>query len=211
MRTFRKAALCAIALGIAGCVNYGNITESRNLEQDTAASCRRWDAMAYTAAHPDEATIVEHDRLVKKAADLEASAVGLHGQALDAAIKEIAQAQIDADAVYDAKGKQEVADSCWAMLGVAREQNRAGEQELQTRSLEALGNGLQSMGNDMRATADAYRAGAAAIAASPPPLPPPPIAPSSTLLDLGAHYLRPPSVPGYCMTTPIGLTMACPH
>jgi hypothetical protein len=157
MRTFRRGALCAIALGIAGCVN--DATESRNPEQNTTAACL--DAMVAAAADPDEAAQAEH-----------------------------------------------VADNCRAMtLGVAGGQNRAVEQELQTQSLETIGRSLQSAGDDMRATADAYRAGAAAIAASMPPLPPTP-APIQPL-DLG--YIRPPSVPGYCLTTPIGLTMACPH
>jgi hypothetical protein len=158
MRTFRTGALCAIALGIAGCVN--DATQSRNPEPDTTAACL--DAMVAAAADPDEAAQAEH-----------------------------------------------VADNCRAMtLGVAGGQNRAVEQELQTQSLETVGRSLQSVANDMRATADAYRAGAAAIAASRPPLPPPPMAPM--FVDLG--YLHPrPFVPGYCMITPLGLTAACPH
>ena len=76
---------------------------------------------------PDAATIARHDRLAQKAADLQADALAqqLHGAALEAAVENIAQAQIEADAIYDAPGKREIANQCWADLGLEREM-RAG-------------------------------------------------------------------------------------
>jgi hypothetical protein len=74
-------------------------------------------------------------------------------------IKEIAQARVEADAVYDAKGKQEVADSCCLGLGVAREQTRAGEQELQTQSLEAVCRGMSESRRRASTTAISGRLG----------------------------------------------------
>jgi hypothetical protein len=113
---------CVVALGVAGC-GLSVAEQSGKVEQDLAASCRRWDVDAEKAAHPDAATIARHERLAQRVADLTAGAGAqdLHGAALDAAIKNIAQAQIDADAVFDAPGKQQIANQCWAQLGVVRE------------------------------------------------------------------------------------------
>jgi hypothetical protein len=122
MKLSTTGLLCALTLAVAGC-GRSVAEQSRKVEQDYAASCRRWEADAEKAAHPDATTIAWHDRLTQKAADLKAAAGAqhLHGGALDAAIKNIAQVQIDADAVFDAPGKQRVANQCWAMLGVVRE------------------------------------------------------------------------------------------
>jgi hypothetical protein len=114
--------LCGLALGVAGC-GLSVAEQSRKVEQDYAASCRRDDADVEKAAHPDAATIARHDRLVQKAADLNAAAVAQHlqGAALDAAIATIAQLHIEAESLYDVPGKQQIANQCWAMLGVVRE------------------------------------------------------------------------------------------
>ena len=87
---------------------------------------RNWDAIAENAAHPDAFTIARHDRLAQKAADLQAVALAqqLRGAALEA-VENIAQAKIEADAIYDAPGKREIANQCWADLGLEREM-RAG-------------------------------------------------------------------------------------
>jgi hypothetical protein len=65
---------------------------------DLTAQCRRWDAIAANAAHPDAATIARHDKLMQKAADLEAAAVKLQGPVREAAIRNIAQAHVEAAA-----------------------------------------------------------------------------------------------------------------
>ena len=107
------AALGVTALGIAGCANHDTgLTQSWKVEQDLTAQCRRWDAIAANAAYPDAATIARHDKLMQKVADLEATAVNLQGAAREAAIRNIAQAHIEAAAEYDAAGQRRIADQC---------------------------------------------------------------------------------------------------
>jgi hypothetical protein len=148
MKLSTTGLLCVLTLGVAGC-GLSVAEQSRKAEQDYAASCRRDDADVEKAAHPDAATIARHDRLVQKAADLNAAAVAQHlqGAALDAATATIAQFHIEADALYDAQGKQQIANQCWAMLGVVRETHyemrqrilrAADEIDAQQRSTPAL-------------------------------------------------------------------------
>jgi hypothetical protein len=120
-------ALCACAtLWIAGCADLHDLTGSRNTEENMAASCRNWDAMARAAAHPDAATIARHDQLAQKAAELKAAAAAqeLHVAALERAAAAIAQAQIEADDVYDAQQKYRTAEQCWQGLGLVSQQHR---------------------------------------------------------------------------------------
>ena len=121
------AALGVTTLGIAGCTNYDHpdLTRSWKVEQDLTAQCRRWDAIAANAARPDAATTTRHE-LMQKADDLEAAAVNLQGSAREAAIRNIAQAHVEAAAEYDAAGQRRIADQCWENLGVARQ----GHQEM---------------------------------------------------------------------------------
>ena len=132
MSLSRTTALCGVALWIAACGDLSDLTGSRQAENNIAASCRNWDAMARAAAHPDAATIALHDRLAQKAADLEATAVAqqLSGAALEHAAQGIAQAQIEADDVYDAKGKYRIASQCWQSLGLVEQQHREMMQDL---------------------------------------------------------------------------------
>jgi hypothetical protein len=119
-RAFVIIASAISCVALTGCVR---ATSSAEVERDQAAHCRGWDADAQRAAHPDAAMIARHDQLAKKAADLFAAAAAqqLHGAAAEAAMGDVAQAQIEAEDVYDAKGKQRIADECWAGLGVIRD------------------------------------------------------------------------------------------
>src|SRR5271170_4461953 len=104
-----SAFLATAAFLVAGCaVSAVNelAASSQKLEQDISGRCLDWHARAEKAAHPDAETIALHDRLAKKAADLQAAAASqqLHGAALQTAVGKIAQARIEADAVYDAQG-----------------------------------------------------------------------------------------------------------
>src|SRR6516225_5428840 len=113
MKLFTTGLLCGLALGVAGC-GLSVAEQSRKVEHDYAVSCRRADADAEMAAHPDAATIARHDQLIQKAADLNAAAAAQHlqGAALDAAIATIAQLHIEAEALYDVSGKQQIANQC---------------------------------------------------------------------------------------------------
>ena len=126
------AALGVTVLGIAGCTtrDHAELTRSWQVEQGLTAQCRRWDAIAANAADPDAATIARHDKLMQKAADLEAAAVKLQGPAREAAIRNIAQAHVEAAAEYDAAGQRRIADQCWENLGVARQEHEEMAREV---------------------------------------------------------------------------------
>jgi len=105
-----SAFLATAAFLVAGCaVSAVNelAASSQKLEQDISGRCLGWHAWAEKAAHPDAETIALHDRLAKKAADLQTAAVSQHGEALQTAMGKVAQAQIEADAVYEASESQE--------------------------------------------------------------------------------------------------------
>jgi hypothetical protein len=121
-----STALGIAALGFAGCANHSHddLTRSWRLEQQLTAQCRRWDAIAANAAHPDAATVARHDKLLQKAAELESAAINLQGEARDAAIRKIAQAHVEAVAEYDVAGQRRIADQCWQDLGVTREEHQ---------------------------------------------------------------------------------------
>lgn len=159
MRTFRIAALSAAMLGIAGCVNHGDLTGSRSAEQDLAASCRHWDALAASGADAEAASI---------------------------------------------------AKECWEDLAIGRQQDEEMQQNLARDAMKSAGESLKATGEDMQATADRFGATAAEIGATPLPRPPD-IGPPVDLLHFydvpGIH----PEPPGYCATTLLGQTMACPH
>jgi hypothetical protein len=84
------------------------------------------------AAHPDTETIALHDRLAKKAADLQAAAVSqqLHGAALQTAMGNVAQAQIEADAVYDAQANLKNEAECWHELEMVKDTHKQMNQRL---------------------------------------------------------------------------------
>jgi len=129
------AAISAtFAVIMSGCANpVQNLADSsRKLELDMAARCRAWDERAQKAANPDAETIAVHERLVKKAADLEAavSARNLNGDALVAALGPVAQAKIEANAVYDAQSKQKIAADCWRDLEMAENLHRDQRERL---------------------------------------------------------------------------------
>jgi hypothetical protein len=132
MPRLRIALLWGAALSIGGCADLSDLTGSRQAEENIAARCRNWDAMARAAAYPDAATIARHDQLAEKAADLEAAAVAqqLHGAALETAAEVIAQAKIEADDVYDAHRKYQVAQQCWENLGLVEQQHGEMRQHL---------------------------------------------------------------------------------
>jgi len=142
-----STALGITALGIAGCANHSHddLTRSWRLEQQLTAQCRRWDAIAANAAHPDAATVARHDKLLQKAAELETAAVNLQGAARDAAIRKIAQAHVEAAAEYDAAGQRRIADQCWEHLGIAREEHQEMARELMQSAAE-----LQSSASSIR-------------------------------------------------------------
>jgi hypothetical protein len=148
MRTTIVVAALALC---GGCVDLSDLTGSRQAEEHTAAICRHWEGMARDAARPDAAMIARHDRLAQKAEDLRAAAVRLHGAALDAAIGAIAQAQIQADDVYDVADKQRAANECWAELGVMQQIHGEMAQDLMRPASEppqapvGLGRSLPSM------------------------------------------------------------------
>jgi hypothetical protein len=182
MRLFRTTIVCAL-FGAAGC-NYTSPAESsRQTEQSIAASCRRWDDYAQKAANPDAPTIAAHDRLIRKAADLQAAAAAqnLRGVERDTAIGEIAQIRVEADALYDARGKKQIADQCWAGLGVVRDMHY----EMRQREMRA---GHQI---DMPQPA-AAAPGIQAPASYQVPMPPAPPSPTP-LSGLGSAY-TPPSI-----------------
>lgn len=129
----RHIGICVIlgaAGGLSGCAAQGLADSSRKMEQDMAATCRNWETRAEMAAHPDAKMIALHDRLAKKAADLQAAATSLRGAARDAAIGNIAQAQIEADDVYDVRGKLQNAAECWRGLGMVQDTHAEMWQEL---------------------------------------------------------------------------------
>ena len=130
-----SASLAAAAFLVAGCGGSA-VSElaasSQKLEQDISGRCLGWHARAEKAAHPDAETIALHDRLAKKAADLQAAAASqqLHGEALQTAAGKIAQAQIEADAVYDAQANLEVEADCWHELEMVKDTHRRMAQRL---------------------------------------------------------------------------------
>jgi hypothetical protein len=132
------AALGMTALGITGCANHDHpdLTRSWKVEQDLTAQCRRWDAIAANAAHPDAATTTRHDMLMQQAAELETAAVNLQGPAREAAIRNIAQAHVEAAAEYDAAGQRRIADQCWENLGVARQEHQEMARDLMQSAAE---------------------------------------------------------------------------
>jgi hypothetical protein len=123
MPLLRMVTLGGLALVLTGCALSQLSEDFQKADQAGVARCRNWEAMAENAANPDAATIARHDRLAQKAADLEAAAAAqqLRGAALETAAEAIAQAHIEADAVYDAPGKRQIANQCWADLGLERE------------------------------------------------------------------------------------------
>jgi hypothetical protein len=145
--TLLVSALGVAVIGIAGCTNHSHddLTRSWKLEQQLTAQCRRWDAIAANAAHPDAATVARHDKLLQKAAELETAAVNLQGAARDAAIRNIAQAHVEAAAEYDAAGQRRIADQCWEHLGIAREEHQEMARELMQSAAE-----LQSSASSIR-------------------------------------------------------------
>src|SRR5277367_662338 len=130
-----SASLAAAAFLVAGCAGSA-VSElaasSQKLEQDISGRCLGWHARAEKAAHPDAETIALHDRLAKKAADLQAAAASqqLHGEALQTAAGKIAQAQIEADAVYDAQANLEVEADCWHELEMVKDTHKQMNQRL---------------------------------------------------------------------------------
>jgi hypothetical protein len=158
----------SLALGVAGCTLSQRSDDFQKADQVGVARCQNWDAIAENAAHPDAATIARHDRLAEKAAELQAAAAvaqQLHGAALEAAIENIAQAQIEAKAVYDAPGKREIANRCWADLGLEREMQAGMIQKLATGAPQPPADGQPIYDPDM----SIFTPPAAPPGSSPPP------------------------------------------
>lgn len=119
---FAGIALLEVFLA-SGCANpvADLVKSNRDLEEHKGAECRRWEERANNAANPDAATIALHSRLTSKIAEMNARAVSLSGPGLDAAIRKIAQAQIEADALFDANDKRKAAAECWEGLAMIRD------------------------------------------------------------------------------------------
>jgi hypothetical protein len=124
---------------------------------------------------------------------------------------DLAAAMRAATATGDIDGAAAVKRQIDAYYGcLDREEMRAEAENAEAASaLQELGNSLQSVGDDMRATAGAYGAAAAAIAASPPPMPPANPGLGTQLGDMyavnhGDIHLGSPSGPVIGQTTRIG-------
>jgi hypothetical protein len=129
------------------------------------ARCQAWDGYAWKAAHPDAATISQHDGLLRKA-DTLIRANGDPGQ--------IAQLRIEADALYDAPGKQRIANQCWAEVGTERQMNAEAMARLRAAAFDAPPPQTYMPNPDVYTLHVQPPAPTPMIPNEPPPPPPPP-------------------------------------
>jgi hypothetical protein len=131
----RELAFVAVAaaffLNLCSCSAPGE-TSAAMAEQSITASCRAWEERAKKSAHPDSEMTIQHDQLMAKAAKFSAEAQAqYHNVAVrQAAIENEAQAEIEADAIYDWRYKLKVASDCWENLKLVEEMHREQRQRL---------------------------------------------------------------------------------
>lgn len=95
-------------------------------EQSIAARCRAWEDRARKAARPDADMIAQHEQLLAKAAKFSAEAQAHYNDTVvrQRAIENQAQAQVEADAIYDWKEDLKLASDCWDQLKFFERQQR---------------------------------------------------------------------------------------
>jgi hypothetical protein len=131
----RGAAASVIALSFFGlCSCTSELRESAikaeqsasKTEQSIAARCRTWEDRARKAARPDADMIAQHERLLAKAAKFSAEAQTHYNDTVvrQTAIENQAQAEVEADAIYDWKGDLKLASDCWDELTLFERQQR---------------------------------------------------------------------------------------
>lgn len=122
MRSF-VVSIGAAALPTLCCCSSGVGSSALKAEQSITASCQAWEERAEKAAHPDASMIAQHEALLAKAKKFSEEALAHYSDLTlrDAAIRNQAQAEIEAAAIYDWKYDLKVAAECWDGLEVAQE------------------------------------------------------------------------------------------